>query len=241
VADLSSRAERRDEFAADRDDASERRDAAADIRDEAAEQRDTRGEDRDKLSCLDSEDLDVLFWQVRGQVRDQFARIENIAIDPADWPDLTPAGLAHLRAHVAERRGLAELSRAVVIGLLDDLRDEIRRNHADRVTAALARSDAARDRDDSAFDRRSSAQDRDLSARDRGQATIEREQAGPADVTQSERLSSMQEPLTDAVARAVAESQQRIADSRSQLTRSRDHANSPASTAADNAPSSADG
>jgi hypothetical protein len=207
----------------------------------AADQRDCHASDRDKEACREAEELDALFWQARCQIREHFAGIQDITIDPAEWPDLIPAALAHLRAHAAEQRRLAEFARAAVASLLDDLRNEIHHNQANRLAAVRDRRAAARDRGSSACERDGSAEDRDLSARDRGQAAIEREQADPADVSEAERVSTTQAPLTDPVARAVAECQQRIADSRNQLTRTRGHANSTASMGHDSASSSPDG
>ena len=217
---FQSRAEDRDELAADRDEDAEQRDVAACNRDDAAVEREADAESRDEESRHDSDDLDRLFWWIRDQVRAHLARVAVITIDPDDWPDLTPAAIAHLRAHVGEQRRLAEHACDAVISLLDELRDKVHHDEAERLDAALDRHAAARDRDDSACDRQSAAQDRELSARDRGAAAVEREQIDAIDVAHADRL-SRQAQLGAPGARAVAESLQRIADSRDRLSRSR--------------------
>ena len=67
-------------------------------------------------------DLNERLRQVCQQILDRLAWAENTTINPADWPDLTPAALDRLRAHAAEQRRLAALDRAAVSSLLTDLR-----------------------------------------------------------------------------------------------------------------------
>jgi hypothetical protein len=175
-------AERRDDDATERDDAAERRDDAADDRDAVAARRDAHAADRDREAHRDSRDLDDRLARIGRVILDRFARVENTTVDPADWPNLGPAGLARLQAHTAEQRRLAALDRATVSALLDDLRAAVRHHRRTDPAAVPGRHAAARDRHHSAFDRQGSAQDRDLSAGDRGHAAIAREQVDPDQV-----------------------------------------------------------
>jgi hypothetical protein len=163
-------------------------------------------------------DLDERLRQVCQQILDRLAWAENTTINPADWPDLTPAALDRLRAHAAEQRRLAALDRAAVSSLLAGLRAQLDRGGAQRRTAADDRRAAASDRLASDQDHRSAAQDRDDSAGDRGQAAIERVQADPRKhrgrPAGSDRVD---DSLIDRTARSVAESGQRIASSRAYL------------------------
>jgi hypothetical protein len=94
------------------------------------------------------------------QILDRFARIENTAIDPDDWPDLAPDALARLDAYTAEQRRLAALDREAVTALFDQLRNDL--HHVRQVSRAVAadRWASASDRHHSAGDRRDSGQDR---------------------------------------------------------------------------------
>ncbi len=175
-------AERRDEDAAERDDAAEDRDSASDERDTAAVRRDADAADRDRAAHQGSEDLDDRLTWISREILDRLARVEHATVDPADWPDLGPVGLARLQAHAAEQRRLAGLDRAAVCVLLDDLCAAVRHHRRARPAAGRDRHAAARDRRHSALDRRGSAHDRELAAADRGHVAIEREQAEPDEV-----------------------------------------------------------
>jgi hypothetical protein len=232
MAHFHTPAERRDDLACDRDDLAGDRDAAADIRDTTSQDRDADGRRRDADAAHrdtrageQRDDLDDGVGRLRRQILDHFAQIENSAVDPADWPDLTPAALTRLRAHAAEQRRLAAVDRAAATRLLADLHEQISRLRVDRHAAADDRRAAARDRQasaqdrhDAAQDRRSSAQDRDGSARDRNQAVIEREQVDPLDRAEPDRTAGRSEQsLVDRAGRAIDESRQRIADARAYL------------------------
>jgi uncharacterized protein (DUF3084 family) len=200
-------AERRDDQAADRDDAPEGCDTAARDRDTAATSRDSDAHDRDGLASQHPRDLDERLRQVCQQILDRLAWAENTTINPADWPDLTPAALDRLRAHAAEQRCLTALDRAIASSLLADLRAQLDRGRAQLRTAADDRRAAASDRLASDQDRRSAAQDRDNSTRDRGQAALEREQADPRNIVAAQQTATgVDDSLTDRTARSVAES-----------------------------------
>ena len=102
----------RDDRAADRDDTADRRDDTTRDRDEAAHQRDTEADKRDEQARDSADDLTGHIRQIGRQIVDRLARIENTTLDPADWPDLTPAALARLEARITEQRRLAGLDRA---------------------------------------------------------------------------------------------------------------------------------
>ncbi len=216
--------ERRDDLAADRDDGAACRDTAADDRDTVAADRDARADGRDARADRDAQRLDDLIVEVRRQILDRFTRIENAVVDPAGWPDLAPAALAELRAHAAEQRRLAAHDRNAVDGLLTRLRADIHHERSGRVAAARDRGAAARDRTTSGQDRHHAGRDRDRAADDRDQAAIERVQADPSDLDRSDSTRPSSESMADRVARAVAGSRRRIADSRTYLTRSHGHA-----------------
>ncbi len=214
-------AERRDDLAAERDDAADRRDRDAADRDTAAGRRDVSADGRDDRARRSAYGLDDLAVEVHRQILERFARIEDAAVEPAGWSHLPPAALAELRAHAAEQRRLAALDREAVDGLLTRLRAEIHRERADRAAAAADRLAAARDRVAAGHDRDGSVGDRDRAADDRDQAAVERAQADPPDREPPEGTGPTGESLADRVARAVAGSRQRIADSRAYLTRDR--------------------
>ncbi len=222
-----SSAERRDASAADRDDAADCRDLTATNRDEAAEKRDVHAGDRAVQAGRSADDLDAHLAHARQQILDRLSRLENVSVDPADWPDLSSAGLARLRAHASEQRRLAALDRMAIGDVLDDLRREISHSRRDRLAGARDRGAAARDRQSAAGDRRSAGQDRDDSASDRDQAAIERQQLDPdaADGPRPEdQAAGTSDSLTDQVEQAVASSQQRIVDGRTYLARGRKRA-----------------
>jgi hypothetical protein len=209
--------EGRDGLAADRDDAAERRDLLSEDRDEAADRRDNLAADRDTKDLRTAHDLAYRYQQLRRHVLDHFARIENTAIDPADWPDLTPAALDQLHALVAEHRRSAARSRSAIFTLLNELNAELCQHRTSRLAAGRDRRAAADNRHRSSQDRADSAEDRDRSAGDRNQAAIEREQADPTGTAGHECHDPPAEPVLDHVARALADSREQIADSRSRI------------------------
>src|SRR5690349_16026312 len=158
-------ADDRDIVAADRDDVADGRDHSAGERDIAAQQRDTDANGRDTNSRRFY--LDARFRQICDRILEHFARVENTAFDPADWPALDPDSLAALHAYATEQQRLSRLDHTAITGLLDDLRDDLTRRRDDRHAAAHDRRAAARDRDLAAHDRHAAADDRDLAARDR--------------------------------------------------------------------------
>lgn len=221
-------ADRRDEHAADRDDAADRRDDAAHDRDDAAAERDIDAVVRDQVAGRDSHEIADHLQRLCEQI---LARLENATVDPAAWPDLTPAALARLEAHTAEQRRLAGLDRAAVQHLLDQLHLALGRIRQDRYAAAADRRAAARDRHDAAANRTESGQDREHSADDRSQGVIEREQVDPRDVPASDAVGSpagswpgsrpsgaQSTSLSD---RAIATSRLRISDSQEMIARAR--------------------
>jgi hypothetical protein len=233
MAHFDTPGDHRDDVAADRDDRAESRDVASSGRDTAADLRDIRADARADQVKDQARDLTDRLAQVRGEILDRLARIEDTVVDEADWPDLSAADLDRLRAQAAERRRLVALERAAIGRLVDDLRTEVQRGRIAGDAAALDRVAAAQDRRAARGDRRHSAQDRDDSARDRAQAAIERVQTdgGADDGPDSSGPLGIQvdEALADRVARAVVQSRQRIADSRAHLTRT-DHHTAPTAT-----------
>jgi hypothetical protein len=226
MTERSTSADVRDELAADRDDAADRRDDAADDRDTVADQRDTEAVERDATARQDSHDLADHFRRLGEQILARLARAENATIDPADWPDLTPAALADLERHAAEQRRLAAVDRVAVTSLLDELQEELGHVRHNRRAAADDRHASAQDRQHSAGDRNDSEQDRDLAARDRGQAAIEREQVDPRAFPSDGDLDRHRPPEDHpdvSSTWAIAASQQRIAASRNLLDETRHH------------------
>jgi hypothetical protein len=171
-------------------------------------------------------DLNERLRQVCQQILDRLAWAENTTINPADWPDLTPAALDRLRAHAAEQRRLAALDRAAVSSLLTDLRAPSSTAAGPNVappptTVAGPRPRTVWPPDQ---DRRSAEQDRDDSTRDRGQAATEREQADSRDIVAAERAATrVDDSLIDRTALSVAKSRQRIANSRAYLAHDQNH------------------
>jgi hypothetical protein len=141
------------DYAADRDDAAGRRDLVSDDRDEAADRRDNLADDRDAEDLRTAHVLFENYRQLRQHVLDHFARIEDNAIDPADWLDLTPAGLDKLHALGAERRCVAAGSRSAIVALLDELDADLFQNRSSRPAAGRDRRAAAEDRHHSTQDR----------------------------------------------------------------------------------------
>jgi hypothetical protein len=212
-------AERRDDLAEDRDAAAADRDTTAQERDADGRRRDADAAQRDIRAGQQGHGLKDGFEQLRRQILDHFAQIENTTIDPADWPDISPAALDGLRARAAEQRRLAAQDRATAIRLLANLSDQISQLQVDWHAPDEDRRAAARDRQASAHDRRSSAEDRDSHARDRNQAAIEREQIDPPDTAEPNQAAARgEDSLTDRARQAVYESRQRIADARAYLT-----------------------
>ena len=219
-------ADRRDARAVDRDDTAGRRDDVTGDRDDDAIRRDVDAVERDDDARDDAEVLADRLGQIRRQVLDRFARIENATVDPRDWPDLPPAALARLAAHTAEQRRLAGLDREAVTALFDQLDHGLSRLGQDRHAAAHDRDASARDRRHSAGDRSDSGRDRDLSARDRGQAAVEREQVDPGVLPPDDDppgpRRAPREPVT--FAERVAASRRRLSDSRDRLDGTGRHA-----------------
>ena len=116
------------ERADDRDDVADRRDLISDQRDKAGDQRDSDAGDRDAEDSHQAHELTDVYRQLRRQILDHFAHIENSAVDPADWPDLPPAVLDQLDALVAQQRHRAARSRTAILTLLDELDAESHRN-----------------------------------------------------------------------------------------------------------------
>ena len=169
----------RDDRATDRDDTADRRDDTTRDRDEAAHQRDTEADKRDEQARDSADDLTGHIRQIGRQIVDRLARIENTTLDPADWPDLTPAALARLEARITEQRRLAGLDRAAIGTLLDEIQRALGDRRHDRMGAGNDRRAAEQDRHHSAGDRRDARRDRNDAERDRNQAAIEREQVDP--------------------------------------------------------------
>lgn len=182
MVELTTPAARRDELADDRDTAADRRDVTAGQRDEAARRRDDDAEDRDVEGSHHAHDSADRHRRLRTQILDHFTRIENTALNPDEWSDLTPAAFERLQALIFAQQRLATHDRAAIIDLLDGLDNELHGNRMGRLAAGRDRRAAAHDRLSSGRDRDDSAGDRDLSARDRGQATIAREQVDPTEM-----------------------------------------------------------
>lgn len=215
----------RDDDAADRDDAADDRDLCASDRDTVAGKRDAQAVDRDDQAVLIEQELRDRLDQVRQQILDRLARLENTSVDPADWRELTPAALARLRDHTAEQRHLAALDRAALSDLLDDLRNLADRSVGDRVACSRDRQDAEHDRHAAAQDRGDAGRDRDDSSADRAQAAIERQQVDPghaADAVPGNHV-AWADSLADRVAQTVATSRRRIDVTRAFLGRNPDH------------------
>jgi hypothetical protein len=222
MVDLRVSAESRDEAAADRDDAADRRDVVSRDRDAAAARRDVRAEEREEDVRRTADGFDARLIRIRRQLLDGFTRVEGDAFDPVDWPDMTSAGLARLRALSAEQRRCATADRVAVTALFDDLREEARLLACERRAVARDRRAAAEDRISAAEDRWESARDRDLSARDRDQAAIEREQDGHADVLQESGAAPRGDDFEERASRAMTESRLQIVESRARIARGRD-------------------
>jgi hypothetical protein len=206
-------ADRRDRTAVGRDERAATRDTAAAERDRAAQHRDRGATARDTAAGQRSHDVHDRLHDLHQQIDDRLRRhAESVAHLPAG--DLPPAAATALRAYAAEQRRRADLDRQALSALIDEVRAEVEHTRADRRAAADNRQDAGEDRRGAADDRIAAAVDRDTSAADRDQAVIERAQADPpahhAQAGETPPLAT----LTDRARRAVAESRQRIHDSR---------------------------
>jgi hypothetical protein len=213
--------ENRDDTATDRDDVAEGRDVAATDRDAAATERDVRAGDRDDRAAEDADDRRDRLGLICRQAFDRLSGLDDVPVHPADWPELTAAGLARLRAFAAEQRLLGALDHAAVRALCDDLRSEIEHSRLERRAAARDREAAAIDRKAADRDRGLAEQDRADAARDRDQAAIERQQDSPVGLPQPD---GTDESLAGRVARAMADSRRRITDSRAYLAGDLDEA-----------------
>jgi hypothetical protein len=192
--------EGRNDRADARDESAHRRDLTSDERDKTGDRRDGEAGERDAEDSHRSHDLADRYRQLRRHVLDHFACIENSTIDPADWPDVTPAALDQLQALVAQQRHSAARSQAAILTLLDELDAQSHHTRTSRLAAARDRRAAADDRRHSAQDRAASADDRDRSAADRNQAVIEREQADSAVKVGHEHRGAPEEPVPDRAA-----------------------------------------
>src|SRR5947208_3110821 len=114
MACAESLAGNRHQFGADRDEAADGRDAESRVRDDVADQRDVAANDRDEAARRSAEVFDDGLCRIHRRLVDRFARIEATTVDPADWPDITPAGLAHLRESASEQRRLASIDRVAI-------------------------------------------------------------------------------------------------------------------------------
>jgi len=185
-------AEHRDDRAMQRDDAADHRDDVADVRDRHALDRDDAADHRDRLSRDYAEDIVARIHDVRDQLADYLGRLEAVETDP-------------------QQRDLVARARATFSDLFTDILIEFARTREQRRASKHDRGLAAGDRQASADDRAFAAQNRFQSAGDRQQGAVEREQA-------DHHVGS--ETRTDVLAR-VAESRQRLTDTRDLLTRTR--------------------
>jgi hypothetical protein len=177
-----ARADGRDDRATDRDDTADRRDEAARDRDDAAQQRDIDAEKRFATAQVDAEDLADRLQGLSLQILQRLARIEDSALEPADWSDLPPTALARLDALVAEQRALARLDRQALHALLDDLHDAVGELQRDHQAMSRDRRASGGDRHHALGNRGDSGQDRRDAQADRNQAAIDREQVDPRDL-----------------------------------------------------------
>src|SRR4051794_34275571 len=228
--------ENRDDTATDRDDAADGRDVAAIDRDVAAGERDAQAGDRDDRAGRDADDLRDRLTRTSRQAFDRSAGLDDVVVDPADWPELTATGLARLRAFAAEQRLLGALDHAAVRALCDDLRSEIEHSRLERRAAARDREAAAIDRKAADRDRGLAEQDRADAARDRDQAAIERQQDSPVGLPQR---AGPAESRAGGGAGGRAASRRRITDSRAYLAGDLDEAR-PTVPAPDTAASAPD-
>jgi hypothetical protein len=209
-------AERRDEAAAARDQRAEVRDTAAGARDRTAQDRDRGAADRDTAAAHRSRDILDQLHDLQQQIDDQIRWLADAA-GSIPVGGLSPAALSALRAYADEQRRLAELNRRAVRDLFDEMRAEVQHSRAARHAAADDRHAAADDRHAAADDRTAAAGDRDAYAANRDQAAIERAQTDPP--AHGAESGPPEKALADRVTRAVAESQQRVRDSRAALAR----------------------
>jgi len=210
-------ADDRDDAAVSRDDAADARDVAAQVRDVAGDRRDADADQRDEEARQAGEVFDNWLSQNRRRFAEQLARIEEHGGDGAGSPDLTPDGLARLRAFAAEQRRLAEPDRVRIRDLVDALQVQADLRCSERRQALRDRRAAAEDRRIAAEDRQRSARDRALAGRDRDQSAIDREQVTPDDLPRAEQKPPAPVGPIERAERAVAESKERIAASRSLL------------------------
>jgi hypothetical protein len=207
-------ADLRDDRAADRDDIADQRDITADGRDETADQRDLDATDLDAPGRTDLDRFADRFHGLSRQIIDHLTRIATTPVDPKDWPDLTPAALAHLDAHTAEQRRLAALDLQTVTALLDQLQAELSHLRNSRHAGTRDRRASAEDRRAAKGNRHDSGHDRTDSAGDRGQSVIEREQIDPRDLPPDD-------PEGHSTATSPAGTAQRLSESRDRINRNR--------------------
>lgn len=171
----------------------------------SAERRDDSAADRDDIA--DGRD---------GASRDRDAAAEERDVRAGDRDDRSRRDADDLLNRLAQvRRQL--LDRTAVLGLLDDLCDEVARSRTDRHAASRDRHAASRDREAAEQDRSDAAGNRGDSAGDRDQAAIERQQADPPDGVAPADDPARDASLSGRVARALVGSRQRIDDGRAYL------------------------
>jgi hypothetical protein len=176
-----------------RDDAADHRDDVADRRDRQALDRDDVADHRDRLSRDHAEDIVARIHDLRDQLAGHLQRLEQFETD-------------------LQQRDLVVRARVIFNDLFTDILIEFARTREQRRAGKQDRSVAAGDRQASADDRALAAQDRFQSCGDRQQGVVEREQAD---------YHPGKESQTDPVLPRVADSRQRLADTRDLLTRTR--------------------
>jgi hypothetical protein len=189
------RADDRDDAAGRRDDESRERDRSALRRDDQADRRAVAGRDR-------TSHLADRVHAARRVLTEHLHRIERGGIG-------TEAGA--LIAH----------DYADIDALLVDVLNELGRSAQDRWQSAADRASSAHDRSASARDRVAAEADRFAAGGDREQSAVERVLSRSSDVVpgRTPTDSSETESLRGRGERAVAESRQRVADSRGLLER----------------------
>jgi hypothetical protein len=210
-------AERRDVLADDRDESADQRDACSVERDSVAALRDRVAEERADAATDRAQDIADRLWRAGREI----SRRQHLAttdVRSTDLYELSPAARAQLHARAAEQDQDAALGSDALRSTLDEIRETFDCGRAIRAAAAADRVAAAADRSAAAVDRAAAARDRDDTARDRQQAAIERE------LVQEIPTESSAPPSTPGPgSRAIVESRQRIADSRSALDRRSPH------------------
>jgi len=210
-------AERRDVLADDRDESAGQRDACSVERDSVAALRDRAAEERADAATDRAQDIAGRLWRA-GQEISRRQHLATTDVRSTDLYELSPAAPAQLHARAAEQDRDAALGSDAIRSTLDEIRETFDCGRATRAAAAADRVAAAANRSAAAVDRAAAARDRDDTARDRQQAAIERE------LVQEIPTGSSAPPSTPGPgSKAIVESRQRIADSRSALDRRSPH------------------